>query len=85
MVQQFLLIGPADEVEANHLVSPLGRLFASPQGDQQASDDGTVCLNLDPDWIGTKQVTTTENVFKETEEDFSVPIILPPKMTLLSA
>lgn len=33
MGQQLLLIGPADEVETNHLVGPLRRLLAGPQGD----------------------------------------------------
>ena len=42
MVKKFLLVGPTDEVEANHFIGPLGRLFAGPQSDQQAGDDGAI-------------------------------------------
>ena len=45
--QQLLLVGPALQIEADHLVGPQGRLAAGPQGQQQARDDRTVGLDLD--------------------------------------
>ena len=79
MGQQFLLIGPADEIEADHLVSPLGRLLASPKRDQQTSDDRAIGLNLDANRIGAEQMPATKNVLEEAEEDLRLPAIMPPK------
>jgi len=45
--QQFLLVGKAGEVIANHLVGSQRRLAAGPEADQHAGDDRHVGLNLD--------------------------------------
>jgi hypothetical protein len=52
--QQFLLVGPADEVEADHLIGSLGWLLAGPQRDQQTRDNRTVRLNFHADRIGAQ-------------------------------
>jgi hypothetical protein len=41
-------------------------------------------LNLDAYRVLADQVTAAENVLEEAKEDFSVPVIMPPKMVLLS-
>ena len=48
MGQQFVFVGPTDQVVAQHLVRAFGRLAAGPEVDQQAGDDRAVRLNLDP-------------------------------------
>jgi len=82
MCDQFVLAGPADEVEADHLVGPLGRLFASPQADEHAGDDGTISLDFDSHRIVAQQVPTAQEMLEEPKEHFSVPFIIPPKITL---
>jgi hypothetical protein len=82
VAQEFFLTGQAAEVETNHLISAERRFAAGPQGNQQAGDNGTVGLNLDPVLVVAQQVPASEQVLEEPEECFSVPIILPPKITL---
>ena len=57
---QFVDHGPAQHLIAEHLVRPLGRLAAGPEGDQQAGDDRAVGLNLDAVLIVTQQVAAAE-------------------------
>ena len=47
MGQQFLFLGQAGEVVADHLVGPQRRLAARPQADEHAGDDRAIGLNLD--------------------------------------
>ena len=82
--QQFLLAGPVHQVVADHLVGAQCRLTARPQTDQHAGDDRAIGLDTDTLGVIAQQVTTAENVFEEAKEQFSLPLILPPKMTLLS-
>ena len=46
MGQQFVFVGPAHQVVAQHLVRVLGRLATGPEVDQQASDDRAVRLKV---------------------------------------
>src|SRR5665213_4356640 len=64
--QQFLLIGPTDEIETDHLVGSLGRLLAGPQSNEQTSDNGAVRLNLHARRIGTQQMPTAQNAVSYT-------------------
>src|SRR4249919_79837 len=45
MRDQFSFRGPATEVEAQHLIRPLGRGSSDPQADQQACDKGRIHLD----------------------------------------
>ena len=81
--QQFLFAGQAAEVKADHLVGPPGRLAVGPQTDQQTGDDGTVRLDLDAVLAVAEQVPATQQVFEKSEEDFTLPSIMPPLSQLL--
>ncbi|MGH7484222.1 MAG: hypothetical protein ACREMY_01290, partial [bacterium] len=72
-------------VVADHLIGSERRLAACPQADQQAGDDGAVGLNLDAIFAVAQQLPASQNVLEESEENLSVPIIIPPKITLLSS
>ena len=85
MRQQFVFVGPTHQVVAQHLVRTFGRLAAGPEVDQQTSDDRAVGLDLDPVRVIAQQVPAAQQVLERAEEDLSVPIIVPPKMTLLSS
>ena len=45
MSNQFRFRGPATEVEAAHLVRPLGRCLAYPQAEQQTRNKGRIHLD----------------------------------------
>jgi len=46
--EQFLLVGPTLQVQADHLIGPQGRFAARPQRQQQAGDDRQVGLDFNP-------------------------------------
>lgn len=82
--QQLRFRRQTHEVVAHHLVGPPRRLAAGPQADQHARDDRAVRLDRDAVLIVAQEMATAEHVLEEPEEQFSVPIIMPPKMTLVS-
>ena len=82
MCEQFVLVGHAGEIVADHLVCPQRRLAARPKTDQHTGDNRQICLNLDAHRVLAEQVSATEDVFEKAEESLSVPIIIPPKLTL---
>ena len=67
MGQQFVFVGPAHEVIAQHLVRAFGRLAAGPEVDQQAGDDRTIGLNLDPVRVLTQQMPAAQQVFERAK------------------
>ena len=69
MGQQFVGVGPAHQVVAQHLVRAFGRLAASPEVDQQAGDDRAVRFNRDPVRVMTQQMPAAQQVFERAEED----------------
>ena len=73
--EEFVLSGPAREVEADHLVGAFRRFAAGVERNEKARDDRTVCLDLNADRIGAQKTATTENVLQESEEDFNRPAI----------
>src|SRR6266851_2419416 len=48
MGDQFSFRGPATEVEAEHLIRPLGRCPSDPQADQQTRNEGGIDLDTHP-------------------------------------
>ena len=85
MGQQFVFVGPTHQVVAQHLVRAFAGLAAGPEVDQQTGDDRAVGLDLDPVRVMAQQVPAAQQVLERAEEDLSVPIIIPPKITLLSS
>ena len=59
--------GPAQHVEAEHLVRPFRGLAARPEGDQQAGDDRAVGLNLDAVLVVTQQVAAAQQMLELSE------------------
>ena len=55
MGQQFVFVGPAHQLIAQHLVRAFGRLATGPEIDQQAGDDRAVGLNLGREKVGRKK------------------------------
>ena len=78
MRQQFVLLGQAREVVADHLVRSQGRLAARPQANQHARNDGAVGLDLDAHRIVAQQRPAAQRVLEEAKEYLSLPLILPP-------
>jgi hypothetical protein len=73
---QLIFVGEAAEVETDHFVRPLRWLPSSPQCDQHAGDDRTVCLDLNAVLVVTQQVTATQHVLEKPEEDLDLPFII---------
>src|SRR5262245_42205447 len=67
--------GPALQIEADHFIGAQGGLASSPKMNQQASNDGAVSLNLNPDRIGAEQVAAAEDVLEEAEEQLDRPAV----------
>ncbi len=57
MRPQFLVVGPAVQVIADHCVGSLGRLASSPQADQHTGDDRTIGLDLHAYGIRAQQMS----------------------------
>ena len=55
---------PAHHQVTQHFVRALRRLAARPERDQQAGDDRTVGLNLDPILVVAEQVTATKQMLE---------------------
>jgi hypothetical protein len=70
---------------AEHLEGALGRFAANPEADEQARDECGVHLDCDTVFTVGQKVPTAQNALKPAEEKLSVPIIIPPKITLLSS
>ena len=68
--QQFLFVGQAAEVEAEHLKGPLGRLVAGPQTDEQAGDDCQVDLNRNSILAMRDQMPVVKDTFQPVKEKF---------------
>ena len=75
MGQQFIFVGPAHQVVAQHLVRALGRLAAGPEVDQQTGDDRAVRLNLDPVRVMAQQMPSAQQVLERAEEDLDLPAV----------
>src|SRR3981081_2901507 len=73
MRQQLLLVGPALEVEADHLEGPQRRLAARPESQQEAGDDGAIGLNLASPPGRAQQVPAAQDVFEKAEKQFDRP------------
>src|SRR5450759_408478 len=61
---QFVDIGPADEVQADHFHRPQRRLLSGPERDQHADDDRHVYLYLNAVGPMAQQMTTAQDVLK---------------------
>ena len=59
--------GPAQHVEAEHLVRALGWFAARPEGDHQAGDDRAVGLDFDAVLVVAQQVAAAQQVFELAE------------------
>ena len=70
---------PAKHVVTKYLEGPLGRSAARVKEDQHAGDQCGVDLDLDAILLGAQQVPTTQQLFEHPEEDFNLPITIPPK------
>jgi hypothetical protein len=77
--QKLLAISHAHHVPTNHFIGCQGRLFARPQADEQAGDNGAVGLNLNAPLGVTQQMAAAKNLFEEAKEDLRLPAIMPPK------
>ena len=67
--------GPAQPVEAEHLVCAFRGLAAGPEGDDQAGDDRAVGLNLDAVLVVAQQVAAAQEMFELAEEDLDRPAV----------
>jgi len=81
MGQQLVFARQAAEIVTDHFIRPLRRLTTCPQADQHAGDDSAVGLNFDAGLAMAQKVAAAQNLFEKSEEDFNLPIIIPPKMT----
>lgn len=71
--QQFLLVGPADEVVRDHLVGPQRRLAARVEADYEAGDDSAIGLNLNAPHVMAQETPAAEDVLEEPEEHLDQP------------
>ena len=68
---------------AEHLVRAKRRLAARPETDQHAGNNRAIRLDLDAVLAVAEQVPATQQVFEKSEEDFTLPSIMPPLSQLL--
>jgi hypothetical protein len=73
MGQQFIFVGHAGKVPANHLIGSQCRLSAGPKTDQYAGDNRRIDLQFDTIFVLTEQMTTTQHMLEESEKDFDGP------------
>lgn len=76
MPPQVLLVGQAEEVEADHLAGPLGWFAAGVEAQEQAGDDRAVGLDLDPLLVLGDQAPAAEHVLEELEKHLDAPPLL---------
>jgi hypothetical protein len=69
--------GPATEVEAQHLIRPLGRGSSDPQADQQARNKGRIHLEAHPVEPLAQQMPAAQHTFDPAEKQLSVPLRRP--------
>ncbi len=72
-VEELFFVGPAGEVQADHLVAPLGEGVAGRECEQQSGDQGAVQLNLHAGRFRAQQRVALEHVPEEPEEQFHLP------------
>src|SRR5215471_11724253 len=67
MSNQFSFRGPSTEVEAQHLIRPLGRCSSDPQADQQTRDQGRIHLEAHPIHALAQQMPAAQDTFDPAE------------------
>src|SRR4030095_4468349 len=75
MSDQFRFRGPTTEVEAQHLIRPLGRGSSDPQADQQARNKGRIDLEAYPVEPLTQQMPAAQHTFDPAEKQLHGPAI----------
>src|SRR5262249_16952495 len=72
---QFSFCGPSTEVEAQHLIRPLGRCSSDPQADQQARNKGRIHLEAYPVDPLAQQMPAAQHTFDPAEKQLHRPAI----------
>src|SRR5437870_11176212 len=75
MSDQFSFRGPSTEVEAKHLIRPLGRCSSDPQADQQARNTGCIHLEAHPVDPLAQQMPAAQHTFDPAEKQLHRPPI----------
>src|SRR5262245_63705679 len=73
MSDQFSFRGPSTEVEAQHLIRPLGRCSSDPQADQQARNKGRIHLDAHPVDPLAQQMPAAQHTFDPAEKQLHRP------------
>src|SRR5438128_231484 len=73
MGDQFSFRGPATEVEAEHLIRPLGRCLSDPQAEQQARNEGGIDLDTHPIHPLAQQMPAAQHTFDPAEKQLHRP------------
>ena len=73
MRDQFSFRGPATEVEAQHLIRPLGRGSSDPQANQQTRNKGRIHLDAHSVNPLTQQMPAAQHTFNPAEKQFYGP------------
>ena len=68
--------GRSGRASENHFISSQRGFLAGPQGDQQASDDRHIRLNLDPVSMVAQQMSATKHVLEKAEKYLHFPAVL---------
>ena len=68
MSNQFSFRGPSTEVEAQHLIRPLGWCSSDPQADQQARNKGRIHLKAHPVDPLAQQMPAAQHTFDPAEK-----------------
>ena len=77
MGDQFSFRGPATEVEAEHLIRPLGRCPSDPQADQQTRNEGGIDLDTHPIYPLAQQMPAAQHTFDPAEKQLDrLPIAI---------
>jgi len=77
MGDQFRFRGPATEVEAAHLIRPLGRCPSDPQADQQTRNKSRIHLEAHPVDPLAQHMPAAQHTFNPADKQLSVPLIRP--------
>jgi hypothetical protein len=72
MGDQFSFRGPATEIEAQHLIRPLGRCPSDPQADQQTRNEGGIHLDAHPVDPLAQQMSAAQDTFDPAEKQLDV-------------
>ena|SRR5271154_2103179 len=76
MSQQFVFVGQADEVVADHLISAQGRLAAHREADEHAGNNRQIGLDFDAAPVVTEQMPTAKHMLEEAEEELDGEAVL---------